>query len=279
MGMTPRLALTADEQPAFDPTESGTRVRMGAVTTRPSSPADLAGAPGLRSTMPPSNVTYDLSDGADLTSLDARLVLPERVFYERLDALARRMEMLTALLQAGGLSRTHGARAIQAALGSVAASAEEAHVSSLGSVARALKDAVAELVDNSSIDHGRALDVLVLDESEISRDFVALAVEAQGHIVRSAKSYDEFVGLLGERLPDLVVTEVAHGKTPPRQFCSVLADLLDGLPVRVVIFSALPELDAWKRVARANAAISKDLGLPALVAELGRLLARPTPAP
>jgi CheY-like chemotaxis protein len=217
----------------------------------------------LRSTIPPSD---------EFTSLEAPLVLPERVFFERLDDLARRIEMLTALLQANGLSRKQGSSVVQAALGAIAANAEEAQVSSLGCLARALQHAVAELVDNATVDPRHVLDILVLDESEISRDFVSLAVETQGHIVRSAKSYDEFIALLGERLPDVVVTEVIHGTTPPRQFCSVLADLLGTRPVQLIIYSALADLEDLKNISGARAVVRKDLGLRALVAELAHLL-------
>lgn len=181
-------------------------------------------------------------------------------------------------------SRAHGSRAAQAILGSLAASAEEANVASLGAFSRALCGIVGELVEEASIDSMRSVDVLLYDPSEISRDFVAVAVAAQGHLVRCARQYDDFVALLGERLPDLIVTDVAHGTTPPRQFCLVLAELLQRRPVRLVLFSALPraELEELKELTGACAAISKDVGVPALAAEIGQLLRprtdKPSPA-
>ena len=256
--------VKVDRMAGVTPTMPPSSREAAFLRTQRSDAAQIAEGAGLRPTAPPSG---------EFTSLDAPLVLPERIFFERLDDLTRRLEMLTALVQAGGLSRVHGSRAIQAALGSVAASAEEAQVSSLGSLARVLQLAVGELVDEAHIGSQRALDVLLLDEYEISRDFAAIAVEAQGHLVRCAKTYEEFIGLLAERLPDFIVTEVTHGATPARTFCRVLADLLHGNPVRLVLFSALPaaELEELKKISGASAAISKELGLTALVTELGRL--------
>jgi hypothetical protein len=217
----------------------------------------------LRSTVPPG----------DYLSLDVPLVLPEQAFFSRLDDLARRTEMLGALLQVGGLSRPQGARAIQSTLKSIAVSAEEAQVHGLGQTVQALQRAVGELIEGTSIESpSQSLDVLILDPSELSRDFAALAVAVQGHLVRCAKSYDEFVQLMAERLPDLVIAEVVHGKTPPDAFCNVLAEALDARGVRLVIFSASPpaELERLRRKSRAIATISKDLGLPALVAEISQ---------
>lgn len=259
--------------------ESGTHPRL--TPTSPPKPSDrraltnlvddelgLAGGAHLRSTMPPSN---------SLTSLESPLLLPEHTFYERLDDLARRIEMLAALLQTNGMTRAQGARALQAALGAIAANAEEAQISSLGALARSLKNAVGELVADASLDSKDSLDVIILDASEISRDFAALAVEAEGHIVRSARNYDELVALLGERLPDLVIAEVTDGKTPPRQFCATLAALFESVPSQLVIFSSLSPSDfsELQRLACATAIVSKELGLPMLMAELESFVGSP----
>ena len=68
---------------------------------------------------------------------------------------------------------------------------------SLVLLTRALQNALGHLGMTPSKVSDHHLDVLVFDESEISRDLVALAVEGQGHIVRSASTYDEFVQRLG----------------------------------------------------------------------------------
>jgi len=218
----------------------------------------------LSSTIPPS-----------FTTLDDEFVMPEAVFFERLEERARRVEMLTALLQAKGLPPGRGVRALQAALGAIVTSAEEAHLPSLGSLARALEAAIGELgVPREGGAQARTLDVLVLDETEVSRDLVALAVEAEGHIVRCADSYDDFVRQLDERLPDLIVTEVELSNVPARHFCSGLRDLLANRPVPLVFFSSVvPDLlERLATTSRARAAVSKDRGIEALLVELDRVL-------
>lgn len=215
----------------------------------------------LQSTVPPSGVSL----------LEEDFVMPERTFFDRLEERARRAELLTVMLQAQGLSPASGVRALQAALGAIVASAEETHLTSLASLSRALQAAIGELgispVQGGSV---RTFDVLVLDETEVSRDLVALAVEAQGHMVRCAATYNDFVRHLDERLPDLLITDLELTNAPARHFCQSLAELLATRPVPIVFFSSLdPQvMEDLARTARARAAISKAKGVTALMTEL-----------
>jgi CheY-like chemotaxis protein len=220
------------------------------------------------STVPPPSSVTDLEDG---------LVLPERIFFDRLDDRARRAELLGALLQAKGLSPEQGVRALRAALGAIAASAEEAHVHGLASLGRALETVIGQLGITQAPVPTRTLDVLVLDETEISRDLVALAVEAQGHHVRCARDYADFVRQLDERLPDLIVTEIELSKAQPRQFCEVLVDLLSTRPVPFVFFSSVAkmELEVLGRHAGARCTVHKDHGIAGLIAALAGVLHQP----
>lgn len=215
----------------------------------------------LQSTVPPSG----------LSLLEEDFVMPERLFFDRLEERARRAELLTVMLQAQGLSPASGVRALQAALGAIVASAEEAHLKSLASLTRALQAAIGELgIATSQGPSARVFDVLVLDETEISRDLVALAVEAQGHMVRCAASYDDFVRHLDERLPDLIITDIELTNAPPRHFCQGLAELLAARPIPVVFFSGVDAtvMEELARKAQARAAISKAKGVTALMTEL-----------
>lgn len=218
---------------------------------------------GLGSTVPPSG-TMELDDA---------LVLPEKVFLDQLANRARRAELLTALLEARGLTPEAGLRAVQASLGAVVTSAEEAHLASLAALTRALYAAIGALGIAKA--PSRSVDVLVFDEDEVSRDLVALTVEAQGHHVRCACSHAELIHHLDERLPDLIITEIEIAHAPAREFCSGLVELLAHRPVPVVFFSGVPSdtLDDLARRTRALAAISKDHGLAALMRELEIVLA------
>jgi CheY-like chemotaxis protein len=246
-------------------TPAGGMPALAKPTRRPSyDPVELAkqlGSSDLSSTIPPPSST---------TSLEEELVLPEQRFFDRLDERARRAELLVALLQAKGMSTERALRALQAALGAIVASAEDARLQSLATLGTALQAALGELGSNPA----RSLDVLVLDETEISRDLVALAVEAQGHMVRSAGSYDDFVRHLDERLPDLIVTDVELSNAPARQFCATLSDLLANRPVPIVFFSSMAP-DVLAELAKktgAIAAMPKDRGIAGLITELERIL-------
>jgi CheY-like chemotaxis protein len=206
--------------------------------------------------------------------LTDEFIMPERRFFDRLEERARRAELLTVMLQAQGLSSESGVCALQAALGAIVASAEETHLTSLASLARALQNAIGELgIPTTRAAPARRLDVLVLDETEISRDLVALAVEAQGHMVRCAANFDEFIRHLDERLPDLLVTDVELTNAPPRQFCHNLAELLAMRPDPVVFFSGIEHatmVDLAKK-SGARAAIAKEKGVSGLMVELERV--------
>jgi CheY-like chemotaxis protein len=238
------------------------------------------GAPPPPDTAPPLTARADGSLGAlsstlrpPVTQLDEALVLAERVFLDRLEERARRATLLTALLRASGLSRDQGIRAVQAALGALALGAEDAQVRSLAALAHALESSVGEFVESRTPSQ-RVWDVLVLDEFEVSRDLVALAVEAQGHVVRCAATYEDFVRQLHERLPDLVITEIELENAPRRQFVTVLYELLTPKNVPFVFFSDAPEneLRELASTSQAKAAISKDRGIAGLTTELERIL-------
>jgi CheY-like chemotaxis protein len=240
-------------------------------TARPTAPppdgleyAEHAWSSHLQSTVPPSGVSL----------LEEDFVMPERLFFDRLEERARRAELLTVMLQAQGISPSSGVRALQAALGAIVTSAEEAHLKSLASLTRALQAAIGELgIGATETMASRTFDVLVLDETEISRDLVALAVEAQGHMVRCAASYNDFVRHLDERLPDLLVTDIELTNAPPRHFCASLNELLATRAIPVVFFSSVePEImDDLARTARARAAISKAKGVTGLMSELEKV--------
>jgi CheY-like chemotaxis protein len=188
---------------------------------------------------------------------------------------ARRAELLSALLQAKGIPAEQGMRAVQSALGAIAASAEAAQLTSLVALTRALQSALGHLgmTPPRTGDH-RSLDVLVFDESEVSRDLVALAVEGQGHIVRSAHNYGEFIGRLNDQLPDLIVTEIELSNANARQFCAALKELLVDRPVPTIFFSsaAPEEIQEAARTVRPLASVHKADGIRSLIIELEYVL-------
>jgi CheY-like chemotaxis protein len=221
-------------------------------------------ADGDKPTSPPGEGPYNL------TPLDLPFELPERAFFQQLDDRARRAELMNALLQAGGLPPESAVRALQAALGAIIASAEDANLPTLANLSSALRSAIGNLgIGEAIFDDMRVVDTLVLDESELSRDLVALAVEAQGHTVRCAATWEDFVKEL-ERRPGLIITEVQHSNAPAKSFCSILQELLVDMKIPVVFFSDLEtaELAELARKYGAQRAISKELGVDRLIVEL-----------
>jgi CheY-like chemotaxis protein len=197
--------------------------------------------------------------------------VPERAFFQQLDERARRAELMNALLRAGGLQPEAAVRVLQAALGAIVASATDANLPTLANLSSALRTAIGNLgIGAPIVDDARVVDTLVLDESELSRDLVALAVEAQGHTVRCATTYEEFVKQLGQRKPQLIITEVQFSNAPARSFCSILEELLADKRIPVVFFSDLPsvELNELAATYGARRSISKEFGVDLLVGEL-----------
>jgi CheY-like chemotaxis protein len=209
--------------------------------------------------------------GFSLTPLDVPFEMPEHAVFQQLDDRARRAELMNALLSAGGLTPESAVHALQAALGAIVASAKDANLPTLANLSSALRTAIGALgIGTSTLDEEQVVDTLVLDESELSRDLVALAVEAQGHTVRCAASYDDFVKELEQRRPGLIITEVQHSNAPARSFCAILEELLDDRRIPVVFFSDLDPAElaglATKHAARRS--IAKDLGVAVLIEEL-----------
>jgi CheY-like chemotaxis protein len=156
-------------------------------------------------------------------------------------------------------------------LGAIVGSATDARLRSLAELATALRSAIGHLgIGTPMVDDSRIVDTLVFDETELSRDLVALSVEAHGHTVRCASTYEEFVTQLEQRRPGLIVTEIELSNAPARSFCATLQEILAGRPIPVVFFSNLEsgELVSLARRYRARRSISKDLGIDLLIGEL-----------
>jgi hypothetical protein len=139
---------------------------------------------------------------------EADLVTPrQRRVMTMLDERARRTELLAALAGAGGIDVEHTANVLCAELGELETSAREVNLDGLVAMARATRRVV-ELLGGCKLQHWRQREVVVLDDNEITRDLIALALQAEGHRVRSAGSVAELAYFVSERKP--------HGCSPRR---------------------------------------------------------------
>jgi hypothetical protein len=109
-----------------------------------------------------------------------------RQLLDRIDEVARRTELVAALLRAGGIAPAAGARAIASQLDAIGTAAADTNEQPIASLVSALRMAV-ERLGRIADEHAPPVrDVLVLEPDAVSRDLIALAVESQGHRVRVA---------------------------------------------------------------------------------------------
>lgn len=189
-----------------------------------------------------------------------------------LEDRARRMELLGALAGANGLPAEHAASALGAELGELEVSAGEVGLDALGAMARAMRRLLEQLSGVSPV-AWRQRDVVVLDDNEVTRDLVTLALQAEGHHVRAAASIAEMIYLVRERKPHIVLTEARMPDAPGGEFCTYLRELMALAHIPIVLFSSArgDELARLARDAGANLYLSKDQGIADLIAELSRL--------
>jgi DNA-binding response OmpR family regulator len=115
--------------------------------------------------------------------------------------------------------------------------------------------------------------VLVMDDSAIVRDTLAMMLEASGFAVRTAATLDELEQHRAECMPDLYVLDVQM----PEAFGDDVGQLLRDVQrvgVPILLFSSLEEHLLARRANEAGLSgyVSKSAGVPALLARIGRLL-------
>ena len=196
----------------------------------------------------------------------------QRRVLELLDERGRRTELLAALTRGGGLAPQRAATVLRAELAELEAGAAEAGMDGLAAMARATRDVVEQL-GNVHVAHWRERDVLVLDDNEVTRDLITLALEAEGHSVRVAATLTEFLALVNERKPHVVLTEARMPDAPDDQFCNFLRQRMAVDSIPIVIFSSAQgiELQTLALNAGADLFLSKDQGIEDLIKELSRL--------
>ncbi|HET9625659.1 MAG TPA: response regulator [Kofleriaceae bacterium] len=191
---------------------------------------------------------------------------------DQLEEHARRLELMAALATAGGVETARAAQVLCAELDEVAASAAAAGLDGLGALARAARK-VASHVGGVKIAHWRQRDVIVLDDNEITRDLITLALEAEGHRVRTAATIAELAILVGDRKPHVLLSEARMPDAPGARFCHFLrvTTALEKIPIVIFSSASGDELAMLARQAGADLYLSKDQGVADLTAEVARL--------
>jgi CheY-like chemotaxis protein len=206
--------------------------------------------------------------GAEVEAITPR----QRRVMTLLEDRARRTELLAAMSGAGGLERERAANVLCAELGELETSAAEVGLDGLGAMARAARKVVEHLA-SVKVAHWRQRDVVVLDDNEVTRDLITLALQAEGHRVRAAGSVAELSYLVRERKPHVLLSEARMPDSPGPRFCSYLRVTMALEKIPIVIFSSAhgDELVRLAREAGADLFLSKDQGIGDLMAEVARL--------
>lgn len=207
------------------------------------------------------------------TRTENEIVTPrQRRVIALLEDRARRTELVAALAGAGGLPSERAASVLCAELGELEIAAREVGLDGLVALARASRRVV-EHLGGVKIAHWRQREVIVLDDNEITRDLIALALQADGHRVRTAANVAELSYLVSERKPHVLLTEARMPDAPGARFCTYLRRTISLEKIPIVIFSSArgEELAALAREAGADLYLSKDQGIADLMREVTRL--------
>jgi len=204
---------------------------------------------------------------------DSEPVTPrQRRVMTLLEERARRTELVEALAGAGGLKPEHTASVLCAELGELEVSAAEVGLDGLGAMAHAMRKVI-EQVGGRTATPLRQREVIVLDDNEVTRDLITLALQAEGHHVRSAACVAELAFLVRERRPDVVLSEARMPDAPGARFCNFLRQITMRENIPIVIFSSAGggELAALAREAGADLYLSKDQGIGELIGRMAQL--------
>ena len=196
----------------------------------------------------------------------------QRRLMSLLEDRARRTDLLAALAVAGGLEPERAANVLCAELGELETAAAEAGLDGLVAMARATRKVIGQL-GGVKVAHWHQREVLVLDDNEVTRDLITLALQAEGHRVRSAARVAEVSELVRERKPHVLLTEARMPDAPAARFCNYLRVTMELEQIPIVIFSSArgDELALLAREAGADLYLSKDQGIADLMRELARL--------
>ena len=205
---------------------------------------------------------------------------PDARFYRGLKEHAKRAELLATLLTAGAFDQDEGLLAVRATLLALGRNARESGIFPLEEIATSLAASVRAIVGSTHTSPG--VDVVVVDPDEVSRNLVAIRMEALGYTVRACSQYSELVACLSERVPELLVYETVQDEALALTVCRTLKELCATYPnMQLALFASTDEetLKSHATTAHAKLAVMKDAGLDELVSRVKALMTRPSELP
>ena len=205
---------------------------------------------------------------------------PDARFYRGLKEHAKRAELLATLLTAGAFEEEEGLFAVRATLLALARNARECGIFPLEEIAMSLATSVRAIVGSTHA--SPSVDVVVVDPDEVSRNLVAIRMEALGYTVRACAEYSELVACLSERVPELLIYETVQDEALSLTVCRTLKELCETYRgMRLALFASTDEdtLRIHATTSGADVAVMKDAGLDDLVTRVKALMSRASQHP
>jgi CheY-like chemotaxis protein len=195
---------------------------------------------------------------------------------DRAVARSRRLTLTSAIWSAGGLEDTIGLRTIQAELVGLA---QDLRIASMEPLAEALDAAAASLSSTSTLkSHPEPLPmgrrILVLDDSEVTGDLIAVALEGVGCVVAVTDTLADCIQRFVEFEPELVLIEPTHPDFEAGVSLEKFLERLKRSFIPVILFSAESEAKLAQRAVeiRADGFLTKDSGIPQMVQKVDEIL-------
>jgi PleD family two-component response regulator len=143
---------------------------------------------------------------------------------------------------------------------------DHAAVTACARILRELARAI-ETLERSSAVTRRPYRVLVVDDSSLNATVVCDALQRAAFETRYVEDADSALADVERFAPDVILIDVHMPDATPVELCASLRAASGARPVRLVLFSGLPdeELAALEQEARADGFVSKERGLDAVV--------------
>lgn len=196
----------------------------------------------------------------------------------RAEERSRRLRLLGSMWTAGGTDEEATIATLRAELGGLAQELRGVGWQSFASVVQDAADVLAgwhETRDLKAPVHaGRR--ILILDDSEVTRDIIALALERTGCEVTVAATTKEYSVRVQEFSPEVLLVEPAHPQLGAERAWTTLRARIKNPVVPVILFSSAPidQLAVWADRAGADGFLTKDQGTDELVEHLEEVLSQ-----
>ncbi len=156
----------------------------------------------------------------------------------------------------------------------ISGSLDEHAVGLLVSYIRELTEFPAELDHTILNPQETAKRILLIDDSEITREMIQFSLEAEGHEVVVAGDLLTFDKILQEFNPQIILTDVNMPDIQGDEICKVLKAKYDTSNIPIILFSSLDDdqLATLAERAGADGYVSKQRGIESLIKQINEVV-------